>query len=361
MQPDERKAFLDSLCGEFQLSQAGWAPFEKPLSLDMYRQWLNDGMHGQMTYLQEHLPFKEAPATRFPFAKGAFVFAVPYLPHPAPAETPLKTARLASYARGADYHHWFRDRLRKVSDRLKEKFPGHEFEAHTDSSPILERDFAVRAGLGWVGKNTCVIHPQKGSFFLLGEILSSVEFDRSPGFAPLPDFCGTCDRCMQVCPTKAIIEPRKLDARKCISYLSIESREVPPLELRDQWGDWLFGCDLCQSVCPWNNKPFRPSNDDKLPMQDRDADSEAHLMEELRWILTSSGKTLEKSFRGTALSRAGSFGLKRNALVVAGNRRLHGLQPEIFAFKTHERLGELADWALQKIEGPGWVPSNEAE
>ena len=221
------------------------------------------------------------------------------------------------------------------------------FLAMTDSTPILERDLAYRAGLGWVGKNTCLIHPKKGSLFFLGEIITSLNIE-SP-LTPVHDFCGTCTRCMDICPTQALISPRKMDARKCIAYLTIESRDIPPEELRKPIGDWLFGCDLCQTVCPWNQKVFK----NELETQELlslSSEEEKLQVEDLRYLLTSSGKKLEKDFFGTAYSRAGSFGLKRNALIVAANRNLKELTPEIEALSTHPKLGPLAEWALTQLK-----------
>ncbi|MBX3040521.1 MAG: tRNA epoxyqueuosine(34) reductase QueG [Bdellovibrionaceae bacterium] len=339
---------LESLAQEQGFSLVGWAPLEKPLSFDLYRQWISEGRHGEMTYLENHLPWKEHPQSRYPFAQTAFVFAIPYRPHPAPAQGPLNGARIASYAKGGDYHHWLKDRLSKIAFHLKEKFPEHEFETHTDSSPLLERDLAIKAGLGWVGKNTCVIDRKAGSFFLLGEILSSLPW-AGPSPGKPTDFCGTCTRCLDACPTGALVEPRLLDARKCISYMSIESREIPPEDLREKWGDWLFGCDICQSVCPWNAKPFQIQNEEKVSILNLGPDQEAALLQDLRWILSSSGKQIEKAFRGTALSRAGGFGLKRNALIVGANRKITALLPDIDKMTEHPRLSNLAKWARQRI------------
>lgn len=350
MRSSELKAYLKELSGERGFSHSGWASLEKPISFEIYRQWIDSGFHGKMNYLQDHLPAKENPQTRFPFARSAFVFAMPYgHEHPQPGNFPLKNSRVASYAKGEDYHHWLKGRLQEMIIALKENFPDQDFEAHSDSSPLLERDLAVRAGLGWIGKNGCVIHPKKGSFFLIGEILTSLPFSAEDTIQTLPDFCGTCRRCIEICPTDAILPSRNLDARKCLSYLSIESRELPPEALRAAWGDWLFGCDLCQSVCPWNQKPFQIQESDKKRRLDLKPEEKSGLEEELRWILTSSGKTLEKAFRGTALQRAGSFGLKRNALVVAGNQKLRELRPEIESLIDHDRLGELAQWSLQQL------------
>jgi epoxyqueuosine reductase len=331
-------------------SHFGLTPLNKPLSFEFYQEWLNEGLHGEMGYLKDHAPIKEEPQKKWPRAQSALVFAAPYFPHPEPNPSfPLKEARIALYAQGKDYHHWFKESMLKLCHHLQELFPFEEFLPFTDSSPILERDLARRAGLGWAGKNTCLIHPKKGSLFFIGEIYTSLQLATSR--EPLPDFCGTCNRCIEVCPTEALIEPHKMDARKCISYLTIESRQVPPEPLREKMGDWFFGCDLCQTVCPWNQKIFK----DKLsiePLLSLSATSESQLIEDLRYVLTASGKKIEKDFLGTPLSRAGGFGLKRNALVVAANRGLKELSAEIASLTSHPKLGELAQWALARITSP---------
>lgn len=300
-----------------------------------------------MKYLEEHAAIKESPQIKWPRAQSALVFAMPYFPHPqGNINFPLKNARVSLYAQGMDYHFWFRERMQQLCTTLKEQFPEEEFLSFTDSSPILERDLAKRAGLGWVGKNTCLIHPKKGSLFFIGEIYTSLKMNTE--FEPLPDFCGTCTRCIDICPTQALIEPRKMDARKCISYLTIESRTLPPEDLREKIGDWFFGCDLCQTVCPWNQKIFKGKLSTEATLS-RSEDETLNLIEDLRYILSSSGKKLEKDFWGTPLARAGSFGLKRNALIVAGNMKLQDLQKEIQNLLGHEKLGELAQWTLSKL------------
>lgn len=326
---------------------SGWAPMTRPVTFEFYRQWIEQGLHGDMDYLSQHLPAKESPQKKYPLARTCLTLAAPYVPHPRGQRQKLSTARVALYAQGEDYHFWLKENLNGVIQELKEFLPDHHFECHTDSAPLLERDFAVRAGMGWSGKNTCVIHPKKGSLFLLGEILTSWQ----PGgeLSPLPDFCGTCSRCIEICPTGALVEPHKLDARKCLSYWSIESREVPPVQIREKWGDWFFGCDLCQTVCPWNEKVFGKSNLQTALMIDHSTNEEAALIEELRWILSASGKKIERTFRGTALMRAGPFGLRRNALIVIGNRKITALQPEVANWVNHEKLGELALWAQSKL------------
>jgi len=347
MRPDELQNYLDEKSKALGFSHYGVSTLSRPLSFEVYKNWLQEGLHGNMEYLATHAPIKENPQSKWPQAHSALVFAVPYYPHPAEApEFPLKEARVSLYSRGYDYHYWFKNKLQELCEELKTHFPGEEFIPMTDSSPVLERDLAYRAGLGWVGKNTCVIHPKNGSLFFIGEIYSSLTL--SVEAVPAHDFCGTCTRCIDICPTNAITEAKKLDARKCISYLTIESRELPPLELREKMGDWLFGCDLCQTVCPWNQKAFKNQLSTEL-IESKTLDQEKTLEEELRWLLTASGKQIEKSFFGMALSRAGGFGLKRNALIVAANRNLKSLLPEISSLSEHPKLGELAQWALNKL------------
>lgn len=341
------KEELENLAQSLDLSHFGWTSLSKPLTFDVYKDWLEEGLHGSMEYLKTHAPIKEQAQQKWPEARSAIIFAVPYYPHPEPAPLPLKKSRLSLYSQGYDYHHWFKNRLNTIISELQKLYPQEFFLAMTDSTPILERDLAYRAGLGWVGKNTCLIHPKKGSLFFLGEIITSLNM-ASPA-TPVHDFCGTCTRCIDICPTQALISPRKMDARKCIAYLTIESRDIPPEELRRSIGDWLFGCDLCQTVCPWNQKVFK----NELETQELlslSAAEEKLQVEDLRYLLTSSGKKLEKDFFGTAYSRAGSFGLKRNALIVAANRNLKELTPEIEALSTHPKLGPLAEWALTQLK-----------
>nr|BFD66704.1 tRNA epoxyqueuosine(34) reductase QueG [Bdellovibrio sp. HAGR004] len=347
MTPQEMKSLIDGTLAELGFSHFGLTPLSRPLSFEFYKEWLQEGLHGDMTYLAEHAPIKENPQSKWPRAQSALVFAMSYFPHPEKkAEFPLKQARVSLYAQGMDYHFWFKDRMKQLCAKLQDQFPEEEFLAFTDSSPVLERDLAKRAGLGWVGKNTCLIHPKKGSLFFIGEIYTSLKLQTE--IEPLPDFCGTCTRCLDICPTGALLEPRKMDARKCISYLTIESRQVPPEDLRESIGDWFFGCDLCQTVCPWNQKVFKGqlSIEKSLSL----SHSEEHLLiEDLRYILSASGKKIGKDFLGTPLARAGSFGLKRNALLVCANRGLKELRPEVEALLRHEKLGELAQWTLSRI------------
>jgi epoxyqueuosine reductase len=325
----------------------GFAELTTPVSIDLYEDWLKKGYQGEMAYLSRHLPEKREPQKLLAKARMAIVVTQNYVPHPQPIEIwPLTdSTKVASYARGRDYHHFLAEKLGRVIASLKEIYPSEEFRSFTDSSPVLERDLAKKAGLGWIGKNTCLLNRATGSLFLIAEIYTTMLLPIA--HLESPDHCGTCTRCLDACPTGALVNPRELDARKCISYLTIESRELPPVGLRKQMGDWFFGCDICQNVCPWNIK-FHGA--EKLTPKSAEPLNDADLTQDLRWVLTSSNRALEKAFIGTPLTRAGGFGLKRNALVVAANRGLRELTIEITKIKDDPKLSELAEWALKTLE-----------
>lgn len=348
MTPQEISSLITGLAIEMGLSHFGFARLTRPVTFEFYQNWLEQGYQGEMEYLEKHADIKRNPQSKWPRAQSALVFGIPYFPHPeSDIKLPIKQARLSLYARGADYHLWFKQRMAKICQKLAEIFPQEEFLTFTDSHPVLERDLAYRSGLGWFGKNTCLINPKKGSLFFIGEIYTSLNIEAK--IDPIPDFCGKCTKCIDICPTNALIEPRKLDARKCISYLTIESKRTPPPDLLPKMGDWFFGCDLCQTVCPWNQKVFKGqlNIDTQLSLPEKE---EQLLIEDLRYILSSSGKKLSRDFEGTALARAGAFGLKRNALIIIGNRRLQPLRDEALKLSHHQKLGELANWVLSQLD-----------
>lgn len=349
-------------CRDWQA--AHWVRLKGAETLDAYAEWLAKGHHGEMDYLARHLALKRDPGLLLPGAASVILVTKSYVP-PARPHGVFPGLRLAAYARGRDYHDEFGDELRAVARVLGEQFPGASFRAGTDSLPVLERDLARQAGLGWVGKNTCLIHPKKGSFFFIGAILSTLEVTTE--LAPLPDFCGTCTRCLDACPTGALEAPRQLNATKCISYWTIESRGFAPPELAARFGDWFFGCDICQSVCPWNAKPFRGQPVlNAAPLLPEGAAAAggmaAELREgaetaaaggmaaELREVLTLSDTELRARLKPTPLSRAKPQGLRRNALVVVANRRLRELRPEVEAYLEHPELGPLARRTLDTLQ-----------
>ncbi|MFN7727790.1 MAG: tRNA epoxyqueuosine(34) reductase QueG [Bdellovibrio sp.] len=333
----------DNWKSQFGFDLLAWAPLPQPTHFEFYSNWLKEQRHGDMTYLETHEPLKVHPNRIFGQARSLISVAVCYKPHPqALPETP-QGLRIASYAQGADYHFWLTERLTKLAEQLKSLTPGFEYLVAADSKPLLERDLARQLGLGWTGKNTCLIHPEQGSFFLLAELLTNLEVTDPQAISLIPDFCGKCTRCIDACPTGALIDPRKLDATKCISYWTIESKSVAPEPLRSQIGAHFFGCDICQDVCPWNEKALRLK-----PKSDAIIDPETQ-EEELRFFLTASNRDIERRLGPSPVLRARPRGLRRNALIVVGNLKLQALAPEVQQWVQDEDLGELATWTLKKL------------
>lgn len=335
------------------LNQIEIGPIKKPLSIEFYEKWLASNYHGNMSYLQSHLAFKKDPLLLDAKLKSVISIAQAY--YPAVQKTEINIpARVALYARNEDYHHWLKQKLMTVIDQLKTDFPDEVFLPFVDSGPILERDMAYQNGLGWFGKNTCLIHPEHGSLFFIAEILTTIETESLSAIEPVPDFCGTCRKCIEICPTEALIAPRTLKADQCISYLTIEAKNPPPIELRKKIGDWFFGCDLCQTVCPWNEKVFRkkqiPKSSELSTAQTLDLaiESRKELVVYFQFLLTASHKKIQKFHLGSPLSRAGAKGLKRNALIVIANTQLTELKSEVSGLKSTE-LQELAEWTLQEL------------
>lgn len=343
---------IETILAAEGFSHFGFAELSTPVSIAFYEQWLKAGYQGEMSYLEKHLDSKREPTRLMARAQSAIVVTTSYLPHPDPLATyPLSdSTRVALYARGRDYHHFIKERLTRVIERLQSHWPEDAFQIFSDSAPVLERDLAHRAGLGWVGKNTCLIDKKRGSLFFIAEIYTSLRLPSAK--IEQVDHCGTCTRCLDACPTGALTDPRTLDARRCISYLTIESRHAAPEDLRPLLGDWLFGCDICQTVCPWNIKAHgrKPLEKRGASVLARDAQARDELIQDLRWILTSSNRALEKATWATPLSRAGAMGLKRNALVVIANLKLTELVDLVRALAGHEKLGPLVKWVLEDLD-----------
>lgn len=325
----------------------GFVNLKRPLSLDIYRNWLNRGFHGEMSYLQDHLPIKETPQLLMPKVRSAIVLSAPYFPVE-PSQHPLSNLRTALYAKSPDYHNVLAEKLKSLCESFRLQNIGEEFLCYVDSKPIPERDLAVRAGLGWIGKNGCLIAPKRGSLFFLAEIYTTL--DLSEDSSPLPDHCGTCDRCIRACPTQAIQNDRTLDARLCISYWTIEAKTNPPPELRAKMNDWFFGCDICQTVCPWNEKVFGKDLMRNLSSAKMNSTS---IEDDLRWCLKSSNREIEQELGEFAQLRARGRGLKRNALMVIANMKLRELEEDVReASEKYPRLKDLALWTLEQLKTP---------
>ncbi|MGB9640785.1 MAG: tRNA epoxyqueuosine(34) reductase QueG [Anaerolineales bacterium] len=297
-----------------------------PDHFELFQNWIKAGYQGEMEYLSRphSLVCREDPRELLPQAKSIIILGMNYPnPHDCPdlankeefqggdKAFPL-TGRVAAYAWGRDYHLVMKERMRQLAVYLEELVgePIH-YRVFSDSAPILERDLAQRAGLGWIGKNSCLINPKLGSYFFLGEIL--LDYVLPPDTPFSADYCGKCNRCIQACPTKCIQPNRTLDARRCIAYLTIELRSAIPESFHASIGNWLFGCDICQEVCPWNQHAL-----------ERTVDLELRLNQELFPLDLSRIFQLDESqyhqrFSESAIQRSKLRGLSRNAAIVLGN------------------------------------------
>jgi len=285
--------------------------FTRPL-----RDWIAAGKHGSMSYLAEHAPLREDPARVLEGARSAILVADLYATRDHNTDTPLRPGegRIARYARGRDYHDTLKKRLIGLADELRADFPDAGFRVFTDTAPVMERELAARAGLGWTGKHTLLIHPKVGSYFLLGGILTSLELRPPAAQSVVTDHCGTCTRCIDACPTGAIT-PYSVDARKCVSYLTIERREPVDPGLHGGFRDWLYGCDICQEVCPHNSpRDTPPVGKQANPAYQSERDR-FDLLEVLGW----DEDARRTAFRGSAMKRAKLDMMRRNAVIVAGN------------------------------------------
>lgn len=274
--------------------------------------WLKRGNQGSMSWLERCIEERLDPAALLPGAKSIIMVADVYASERRDAT--VSTAgrgRIARYARGDDYHVVIRKRLHRLCDALRLRHPGEEFRAFVDTAPVLEREHALRAGLGWIGKHTLLIHPDLGSWLLLGGVLTTMKIEPIEEQSVMPDHCGTCTRCIDACPTQAIT-PYSMDARRCISYLTIEHRDAIPAGLHALMGDWIFGCDICQEVCPHNR--VRSGERDVLPAYRPRRDS-FNLLDVLGW----SDEDRRRAASRSALKRAKLSMWKRNALIAAAN------------------------------------------
>ncbi len=294
---------------------------DPPPHMAFYERWLEAGYHGEMAYLaSERARQRRAdPGVILPGCRSILVLGIRY---PSPGSQPQASenhpggknlrGQVASYAWGDDYHDALPGRLESLTDFIVAQV-GHPvaYRSYTDSGPLLERDLAQRAGLGWIGKNTCLINPQQGSYFLLAELLLDIDLEPDSPFRA--DHCGSCTRCLRACPTECILPDRTLDARRCISYLTIELRGTIPLDLRPQIGEWVFGCDICQQVCPWNQRFADPQGDPafnarpNLPAPDLTAE------------LALSSEAFSGKFKGSPVKRTKRGGYLRNVAVALGN------------------------------------------
>ncbi|MFN2362513.1 MAG: tRNA epoxyqueuosine(34) reductase QueG [Marinobacter sp.] len=309
------------------------------------KNWLNEGLHGEMSYMADHGNKRYTPTSLVEGTKRVISVRLDYLPspdNPGQVLTDREKAYITRYATGRDYHKLMRKRLATLAKWIDEAVSGYDYRAFVDSAPVLERALAQRAGLGWIGKNNMLIHPKSGSFFFLGEIFTSAPLPLDEPFEK--DHCGTCAACLDICPTDAFEGAHKLDARKCISYLTIELKGSIPEDLRAKMGNRVFGCDDCQLICPWNKFSKPTAEKDFQPRHGLDNS-------ELATLFQWTEEEFLKRTEGSAIRRTGYEGWLRNLAVGLGNAP--STIPVIEALKKRadhpsDMVREHVHWALRR-------------
>jgi epoxyqueuosine reductase len=331
---------------ELGFADAGIAELQLADDLKHLHHWLEQGMHGGMDYMRRGAELREHPANLRPGTLSVISARLDYRPHAESAERILKdghSAYISRYALGRDYHRLMRSRLLKLGKRIEEAVGPHGYRVFTDSAPALEKALARNARLGWIGKNTLLLNRDAGSWFFLGEIYTDLALPVDQT-APVENRCGKCNACIKICPTQAIVGPYRLDARRCISYLTIEHHGAIPLELRPMMGNRIFGCDDCQLVCPWNRYAKITSEPDFAPRHSLDS---AKLVELFGWSEAQWSSRTE----GMALRRSGYLNWLRNIAVALGNApRNAAVVDALRAHAEHadDNVREHVIWALQR-------------
>jgi epoxyqueuosine reductase len=317
MNPNLIAAKIEEKAIELGFILVGLTKPESPISFPIYKSWVENKYHGKMQYLetQRALERRNDPAVILKECKTILVLGIPYSKPTKDFQNPLfDNVNIASYAWNQDYHDVLKPMIQELLDYLEEiigrKTPN---KWYTDTGPILERDFANKAGIGWVGKNSMLINPKLGSTFILAEILLGIDLPVNESI--ITDHCGSCTRCIEACPTQCILPNRTIDATQCISYLTIELKNDIPIELRNKIGNWAFGCDICQQVCPWNDK-FAPEYG--FYQFDRGED---FVKGDIRELFNFSPQQFNSFFKGSPIKRAKRRGILRNLAVVLGNQK----------------------------------------
>jgi epoxyqueuosine reductase len=378
-------------------AMAGVARAEKFPELARQQEWLARGYAGEMKYLTDAR--RTDPQAALPGIQSVIVCALNYntdrartaqalADSGAATETTGPRGWISRYAWGDDYHDVLREKLQMLLDDLRLQYP-QPFEArlYADTGPINERVLARHAGLGWLGKNTLLLNERIGSFFFLGVILTSLDLRPTLGISDLPpaDRCGTCRKCIDACPTDALVQPYVMDARKCISYLTIELRGAIPEHLREPMGQHVFGCDICQDVCPWNRhapvtyaKEFQPRSfahatafaaadqQEEFSLHEKNGDSETLFLPRLEWLASLSQSDFSEMFRGSPIKRTKWQGLIRNVCIALGNSKLPHDSSVVqrisivltrLAASPNMVISESAQWAISRIQANAASPS----
>lgn len=316
-----------------------------PTHFDAFERWLEHGMEGSMNHLRTNKARRSDLRSLLDDARSVIVVGVNYAGPALGEDIRHDPSRgiIATYAGGKDYHPWILARLEKLADYVSSLAPGTHCRAYVDTGPVLERGFAAQAGLGFIGKNTCLIHPRRGSYFILGVLITNLQLFIEEN--PTKISCGTCTRCLEACPTGALVEPYVLDARRCISYLTTTYKGTIPQHLRPLIGNRIFGCDECQVVCPWNKKHAQPTN---FPAFQSSPERQAP---ELASLVHLTEEEFKARFNGTSILRTKRRGFLRNLAVALGNsRRADALEPLDVLLNDDEPLVRAhAAWGLGRI------------
>ncbi len=312
MTPSQLSQFVKSTAIRTGFDWCGICPAISPTGLNHFHQWLDAGYHGEMQYMENRRQAYSHPKHVMQGVKSIAMLATGYSAQK-PAQSSDGLGRVSRYAWGQrDYHDVIHDRLKSIKTELLAELPEINVRGVVDSAPLLEREFASLAGFGWQGKHTLIINKHTGSWFFLAALLldQEMEYDQPNS----TNHCGTCDACLTACPTDAFVQPGLLDATKCISYLTIELREPIPIPLRSKMQDWVFGCDVCQDVCPWNRKA---TETEELEFHARDDLNPLNLID----LFDLTEDQFRQRFRKTPLWRAKRRGILRNAAIVLGNQK----------------------------------------
>lgn len=303
---EEAAAFIKRTAADLHFDLVGIAPAAPSARAEYIRNWIAAGQAGTMQWLNRHLDAMLDVHAYFPAARSVICVAVNYHRELEDSSDKRPRGKIARYALGDDYHEVMKPRLYALADAIRRRWPAAETKCSVDSSPVLEREFAAAAGIGWLAKNTCIINPSVGSWLLLGEVLTSLDLAHDE---PAKDHCGTCTRCIDACPTNAITAPYQMDPRRCISYLNIEHRGPLDEQQQRSLGNWLVGCDICQEVCPHNRKAPEGTWEELLP---RFADGAISLDE----VVAMDEQTYRERFRRSAIKRVKLPVLQANAAAV---------------------------------------------
>ncbi len=371
--PGNRLAVTESarrIVRECGFDRVGFATAGQSRQADRFRDWLARGFAADMGYLARNAERRCDPREVVHGARSVIVTALHYHPpeHPPgtsgqPTSSQISAelsedrsarALLSCYAGGTDYHRVVEGRLRRARDELRATHPDHEFRFYVDTGPVLERYWAQESGVGWIGKNTCSIDAARGSYFFIGSIITTLELEPD---SPATDHCGSCRLCLDACPTDAFVGPYQLDSRRCISYLNIENRGGIDAELREAMGTWVFGCDVCQEVCPYN-RPTRdpiPPDPELVPRKE----NRSPQLSELASV--DSVEKFRARFPRSAVRRAGFAGFVRNLAVALGNSGQRDLLPQLerlaqSAVGREPAVRDALDWARDRLSGRPSVP-----